>query len=145
VESARFCKAGRVSRRAASEDVRLHICGDSCSLENEAEEIFRKHVSDETSAAVILRAAEVCARILRVINKLRCKHRELLRLSAIEELRTFECLTRLCAHYKTESEANYHQHNRAEECGAKTADMKPRNEGAGQQENDCVDYEEEQA
>lgn len=52
----------------------------------EAEGIFSNCASDETSAEIRLGAAENCARIFRMIDKLPRKEREVLRLSAIEEL-----------------------------------------------------------
>jgi RNA polymerase sigma-70 factor (ECF subfamily) len=62
----------------------------SASLIDEAEELLRNHASGETPAAEALRSAESCARILRLIDKLPRKEREVLRLSAMEELETAE-------------------------------------------------------
>jgi len=56
----------------------------------EAEEILRRHASTEATAEVALGAAEDCVRILRMMDKLPRKEREMLRLSAIEELETAE-------------------------------------------------------
>ncbi len=65
---------------------RLH----STPLVEEAEEILSNHASGETSAEITLGAAEGCARVLRMIDRLPRKEREVLRLSAIEELGTPE-------------------------------------------------------
>ncbi|MGC1781648.1 MAG: RNA polymerase sigma factor [Acidobacteriaceae bacterium] len=62
----------------------------SASLIEEAEELLRNRASGETPAAEALRSAESCARILRLIDKLPRKEREVLRLSAMEELGTAE-------------------------------------------------------
>ncbi len=56
----------------------------------EAEEILRRHASAEVTAEVTLGAAEGCVRILRMMDKLPRKEREVLRLSALEELGTAE-------------------------------------------------------
>src|SRR6185437_10426868 len=58
----------------------------STPLVEEAEEILGNCASVEASAETSLDAAESCARILRVIDTLPRKEREVLRLSAIEEL-----------------------------------------------------------
>ena len=62
----------------------------STPLVEEADEILRNHASTETPAEVTLGAAEGCVRILRMMDKLPRKEREVLRLSAIEELGTAE-------------------------------------------------------
>ena len=56
----------------------------------EAEEILRRYASAEVTAEVTLGAAEGCVRILRMMDKLPRKEREVLRLSALEELGTAE-------------------------------------------------------
>lgn len=58
----------------------------STPLVEEAEEILGNCASAEVSAETSLDAAESCARILRVIDTLPRKEREVLRLSAMEEL-----------------------------------------------------------
>jgi RNA polymerase sigma-70 factor (ECF subfamily) len=62
----------------------------SMPMVEEAEEIFSNHASGEATADVTLGAAEGCARILRMIDTLPRKEREVLRLSAMEELGTLE-------------------------------------------------------
>lgn len=59
-------------------------------LVEEAEEILSNRASGATSTEISLCAAEECARILRMIDKLPRKEREVLRLSAIEELASSE-------------------------------------------------------
>jgi len=56
----------------------------------EAEEILLQYPSAEASAESSLGAAEGCVRILRMMEKLPRKEREVLRLSAMEELGTAE-------------------------------------------------------
>lgn len=55
-----------------------------------AEEIMLQHPSAEASAENSLGASQGCARILRIMEKLPRKEREVLRLSAIEELGSAE-------------------------------------------------------
>lgn len=62
----------------------------STPLLEEAEEILGNCASAEISAETTLGTAESCARILRMIDTLPRKEREVLRLSAIEELETTE-------------------------------------------------------
>ncbi|MHB1938227.1 MAG: RNA polymerase sigma factor [Acidobacteriaceae bacterium] len=62
----------------------------SAPLVEEAEEILRNCASEETSAEIALGAAQGCAHILRMIDKLPRKEQEVLRLSALEELDTPE-------------------------------------------------------
>jgi RNA polymerase sigma-70 factor (ECF subfamily) len=59
-------------------------------LIEEAEEILSNRPSHDSSAEITLGAAEGCARILRLIDKLPRREREVLRLSALEELDTPE-------------------------------------------------------
>lgn len=59
-------------------------------LINEAEEILRNQPSAAMSAADAIRDAESCVRILRMMDQLPPREREVLRLSAIEELGTPE-------------------------------------------------------
>lgn len=59
-------------------------------LIDEAEEILNNLASSEAPVEVQLNAAESCARILRMMDKLPRKEREVLRLSAIEEFGTSE-------------------------------------------------------
>ena len=59
-------------------------------LVDEAEEILSNRASGETSVEIALGAAQSCARILRMIDKLPRKEQEVLRLSALEELGTPE-------------------------------------------------------
>src|SRR5487761_985372 len=59
-------------------------------LLDEAEELLRNHASTEVSTEAALRSAESCASILRMVDRLPRKEREVLRLSAIEELGTPE-------------------------------------------------------
>ena len=59
-------------------------------LEEEAEELFNNRPSNDSSAEITLGAAQGCARILRLIDKLPRKEQEVLRLSALEELGTPE-------------------------------------------------------
>ena len=56
----------------------------------EAKEILRHHISAEATAEVTFGAAESCVRVLRMMDKLPRKEREVLRLSAIDELGTAE-------------------------------------------------------
>lgn len=65
---------------------RLH----STPMIEEAEELLLNHASPEASVESSLGAAEGCVRILRMMEKLPRKEREVLRLSAIEELGTIE-------------------------------------------------------
>ncbi len=59
-------------------------------LVEEAEEIFKNHASGEATAEINLGVAESCVRILHIMDTLPRKEREVLRLSAIEELGTLE-------------------------------------------------------
>ena len=52
---------------------------------------------------------------------------------------------RLRAHHKTEGEADQHQHDGAEKCWDEAANVKSRNKGAGQQQDDGVDDQEEKS
>ena len=65
----------------------------SMPLVEEAEEIFKNHASGEATAEISLGAAEGCVRILRMMDTLPRKEREVLRLSAMEELGTSEIAT----------------------------------------------------
>jgi RNA polymerase sigma-70 factor, ECF subfamily len=62
----------------------------STPLLEEAEEILNNRPSRDSSAEITLGAAQGCARILRMIDKLPRKEQEVLRLSALEELDTPE-------------------------------------------------------
>lgn len=62
----------------------------STPLAEEAEEILRNRANEETAADASLVAVENCARIYRMMDKLPRKEREILRLSALEELDTPE-------------------------------------------------------
>lgn len=57
---------------------------------DEAEEIFSNRAGGEISAESVLSGAQSCARIFRMIDKLPRKEREVLRLSALDELATPE-------------------------------------------------------
>jgi RNA polymerase sigma-70 factor, ECF subfamily len=59
-------------------------------LFEEAEEILNNRPSADSSAEINMGAAQGCARILRMIDKLPRKEQEVLRLSALEELGTPE-------------------------------------------------------
>lgn len=59
-------------------------------LVEEAEEILLNRPGTDTPAEMTLSAAEGCVRILRMMDKLPRKEREVLRLSALEELGTAE-------------------------------------------------------
>ncbi|MES2220370.1 MAG: RNA polymerase sigma factor [Acidobacteriota bacterium] len=59
-------------------------------LLEEADEIFNNRPSHDSSAEITMGAAQGCARILRMIDKLPRKEQEVLRLSALEELGTPE-------------------------------------------------------
>lgn len=59
-------------------------------LLEEAEEILNNRPSRDSSAEITMGAAQSCARILRMIDKLPRKEQEVLRLSALEELGTPE-------------------------------------------------------
>jgi len=59
-------------------------------LHEEATEILSNRPNHDVSAEITLEAAQDCARILRMIDKLPRKEQEVLRLSALEELETPE-------------------------------------------------------
>jgi RNA polymerase sigma-70 factor (ECF subfamily) len=59
-------------------------------LFEEAEEILSNRPSQDSSAETTMGAAQGCARILRMIDKLPRKEQEVLRLSALEDLETPE-------------------------------------------------------
>jgi RNA polymerase sigma-70 factor (ECF subfamily) len=59
-------------------------------LFEEAEEILNNRPSQDSSAEITMDAAQGCARILRMIDKLPRREQEVLRLSALEELATPE-------------------------------------------------------
>jgi RNA polymerase sigma-70 factor, ECF subfamily len=59
-------------------------------LFEEAQELLNNRPSHDSSAEITMGAAEGCARILRLIDKLPQKEQEVLRLSALEELDTPE-------------------------------------------------------
>lgn len=48
-------------------------------------------------------------------------------------------------HDEVEGKANQHQHNGAQECWDEAANVEARNEGAGQQQDDGIDDQEEKA
>jgi RNA polymerase sigma-70 factor (ECF subfamily) len=62
----------------------------SMPLVEETEEILKNRPGAETAADVALSAAENCASVFRLMDKLPHKEREVLRLSAMEELETSE-------------------------------------------------------
>lgn len=62
----------------------------STPMTEESEELMLNHASPEATAENSLGAAQGCARILRMMEQLPRKEREVLRLSALEELGTAE-------------------------------------------------------
>ena len=56
-----------------------------------------------------------------------------------------ECNTPSGMHDEVKGQADQHQHDGTQECGAEATNVKSRNEGAGQQQDDGVDDQKEQA
>ena len=86
IENSRICLVRIAWNLALDRKRRLR----ATPLFEEAEELLDNRPSSDSSAEIAMGAAQGCARILRMIDKLPRKEQQVLRLSALEELGTPE-------------------------------------------------------